>query len=222
MRDDRIVFQVKASSKSKVGGIVHDVSATNRTFYIEPAQIVPLNNKIREVKSKIYAEIIRIITALSNEIKALLESFISSEKLIAEIDFHFAKARYAVKTQSIEPDVNSNKEIKIDLMRHPLLIDVVEEIVENDFVEMWLADFIVMAETACPVVLIDGQSVRNRHQGIYRIVAAPWAALMRLAEPPYLVSFPLIFPAVSIPSCLWRPEMYSERHACGRISVSMA
>ena len=47
-RDDRIVFQVKASSKSKVPGIVHDVSATNRTFYIEPAQIVPLNNKIRD------------------------------------------------------------------------------------------------------------------------------------------------------------------------------
>ena len=49
MRDDRIVFQVKASSKSKVSGIVHDVSATNRTFYIEPSQIVPINNKIREV-----------------------------------------------------------------------------------------------------------------------------------------------------------------------------
>ena len=62
MRDDRIVFQVKASSKSKVPGIVHDVSATARTFYIEPSQIVPINNKIREVKSKIYAEVIRILT----------------------------------------------------------------------------------------------------------------------------------------------------------------
>ena len=133
MRDDRIVFQVKASSKSKVGGIVHDVSATNRTFYIEPAQIVPLNNKIREVKSKIYAEIIRILTSLSNEVKTQLESLISSEKLVAEIDFHFTKARYAVKIQAIEPEINSTKEIKIDLMRHPLLIGTVENIVENDF-----------------------------------------------------------------------------------------
>ena len=55
LRDDRIVFQVKASSKNKVGGIVHDVSATNKTYYIEPAQIVPINNKVREVKSEIYA-----------------------------------------------------------------------------------------------------------------------------------------------------------------------
>lgn len=133
MRDDRIVFQVKASSKSKVSGIVHDVSATNRTFYIEPAQIVPINNKIREVKSKIYAEIIRILTALSNEIRREMEALISTEKLLTEIDFHFTKARYAVKTQSIEPKLNKEKTIKIDLMRHPLLIGRVDKIVENDF-----------------------------------------------------------------------------------------
>ncbi len=133
MRDDRIVFQVKASSKSKVSGIVHDVSATNRTFYIEPAQIVPINNKIREVKSKIYAEIIRILTSLSNEIRREMDNLISTEKLLAEIDFHFAKARYAVKLQAVEPNLNKEKTIKIDLMRHPLLIGRVENIVENDF-----------------------------------------------------------------------------------------
>ena len=135
MRDDRIVFQVKASSKSKVSGIVHDVSATNRTFYIEPSQIVPINNKIREVKSKIYAEIIRILTSLSNEVRKDLDLLISTEKLVAEIDFHFAKARYAIKLNAVEPSVNEkeNKTIKIDLMRHPLLIGCVDNIIENDF-----------------------------------------------------------------------------------------
>ncbi len=133
MRDDRIVFQVKASSKSKVGGIVHDVSATNKTFYIEPAQIVPVNNKIRELKSKIYAEIIRILTALSYEIRKEMDNLIKMEKTISEIDFHFAKARYAVKIQATEPNLNKEKSIKIDLMRHPLLIGNVENIVENDF-----------------------------------------------------------------------------------------
>lgn len=133
LRDDRIVFQVKASSKSKVGGIVHDVSATNRTFYIEPEQIVPLNNKIREVKSKIYAEIIRILTALTNEIRNDMDKLINMESLLAQIDFHFSKARYAVKIGAVEPDISLNKIIKIDLMRHPLLIGNVENIVENDF-----------------------------------------------------------------------------------------
>lgn len=134
MRDDRIVFQVKASSKSKVPGIVHDVSATNRTFYIEPSQIVPINNKIREVKSKIYAEIIRILTVLSNEIRSQIDDLINTEKIIAEIDFHFSKARYAVKLQAIEPSLSDEKIIQIDLMRHPLLVGRVENIVENDFV----------------------------------------------------------------------------------------
>lgn len=133
LRDDRIVFQVKASSKSKVGGIVHDVSATNKTFYIEPAQLVPINNKIRETKSKIYAEIIRILTALSNEVRNLMDNLIETEEMLAEIDFHFAKARYAVKTQAVEPEVSKDKGVKIDLMRHPLLIGRVEKIVENDF-----------------------------------------------------------------------------------------
>ena len=133
IRDDRIVFQVKASSKSKVGGIVHDVSATNKTFFIEPAQIVPINNKIRELKSKIYAEIIRILTALSYEVRKVMDNLIQMEHTLGEIDFHFAKARYAVKTQAVEPEVNKDKSIKIDLMRHPLLIGRVEKIVENDF-----------------------------------------------------------------------------------------
>ncbi len=133
LRDDRIVFQVKASSKSKIGGIVHDVSATNKTFYIEPSQIVPINNKIREIKSKIYAEIIRILTALSNEVRTEFESLLKTEETLAQIDFHFAKARYAVKIQAIAPNLSTKKIIKIDLMRHPLLIGRVEKIVENDF-----------------------------------------------------------------------------------------
>ena len=59
-RDDRIVFQVMASSKSKIPGIIHDVSASSKTFYVEPQEIVPLNNKIRETKAKIHAELIKI------------------------------------------------------------------------------------------------------------------------------------------------------------------
>lgn len=132
-RDDRIVFQVMAPSKGKVNGIVHDVSATGRTFYIEPEQIVPLNNKIRELKSQIHAEIVKILVGLTNLIKSNIEAFIKSEKIVAEIDFHFAKARYAIKIKAIEPIINSEKFIKLEEMRHPLLIDVVEKVVSNDF-----------------------------------------------------------------------------------------
>ena len=132
-RDDRIVFQVMASSKSKVPGIVHDVSATSKTFYIEPEQIVPINNKIREIKSKIHSELIKILVELTNLVKMQLAELKLSEKLLAEIDFHFAKARYAVKIQAAEPEIISNKEVILENMRHPLLIGTVENVVANDF-----------------------------------------------------------------------------------------
>jgi DNA mismatch repair protein MutS2 len=132
-RDERIVFQVKASSKSKIEGIMHDVSATSQTFYIEPKQLVPLNNKIRELKVKIQAEIITILTDLTKLIRVNIDEIKNSEILLAEIDFHFAKARYAIKLKAVEPELCLEKYLKFDNMRHPLLLDYVENIVENDF-----------------------------------------------------------------------------------------
>lgn len=131
-RDERVVFQVRASSKSKVEGIMHDVSASNQTFYIEPKQVVPLNNKIRELKSKIQIEIINILTDLTKLIRKDIDGIKTSEDLLAQIDFHFAKARYAIKLKAVEPEFGS-KYIKLVGMRHPLLMDYIENIVENDF-----------------------------------------------------------------------------------------
>lgn len=132
-RDERIVFQVMASSKSKVPGIVHDVSATSKTFYIEPEQIVPLNNKIRETKSKIHTECVKILTDLTREVKTRIVELKRSETILAQIDFHFAKARYAVRIHAIEPELTENKTIDIENMKHPLLIGCVEHVVTNNF-----------------------------------------------------------------------------------------
>lgn len=132
-RDDRIVFQVRASSKSKVEGIIHDVSASNQSFYIEPKQIVHLNNKLRELEIKIHAEIIRILTELTKLIKENIDLIEASEAILSEIDLHFAKARYAIKLRATEPKVCAEKYMKIVSMRHPLLGDYVENVVENDF-----------------------------------------------------------------------------------------
>ncbi len=125
-RDDRIVFQVRASLKNKVEGIIHDVSASNQTFYIEPKQIVHLNNKIRETRVKIQAEIVSILTNLTRQIKNNIEQIKSSEEILAQIDLHFAKARYAIKLRAIEPELVAHKYIKFTGMKHPLLVDYVK------------------------------------------------------------------------------------------------
>lgn len=132
-RDDRIVFQVMASSKSKVPGIVHDVSATNKTFYIEPAQIVPLNNKIREIKANIHSEMVKILAGLTSLVKDEINELVLSENILARIDYHFAKARYAVKICAIEPDIVTHKLLEFENMKHPLLIGNVENVVTNNF-----------------------------------------------------------------------------------------
>ena len=132
-RDDRIVFQVMASSKSKVPGIVHDVSATSKTFFIEPEQIVPLNNKIRELKAKIHSECVKILSELTREVKTKIVEIKLSESLLAQIDFHFAKARYAVKLHAVEPELTDDKVVVIENMKHPLLIGTVEHVVPNNF-----------------------------------------------------------------------------------------
>ena len=129
-RDDRIVFQVMASSKSKVPGIVHDVSATNKTFYIEPQQLVPLNNRIREVKSLIHAEIVRLLIYLTGLVKENITQIIKSEETLALIDFHFAKARYAIRIHAVEPEIIADELVEFENMRHPLLEN---DVVANDF-----------------------------------------------------------------------------------------
>lgn len=132
-RDERVVFQVMASNKTKVPGIIHDVSSSSKTFYIEPAQLVPLNNKIREVKSKIHAECIKILVRLTNLVKERMNELEKCEKIMAEIDFHFAKARYAVKLQAIEPELTEEKYVYFENMKHPLLLLVCDDVVANNF-----------------------------------------------------------------------------------------
>ena len=132
-REERIVFQVMASNKTKIPGIVHDVSSSSKTFYIEPAQLVPLNNKIREIKSKIHAEQIKILVSLTNLIKERMPILIKTEQILTEIDFYFAKARYAVKLQATEPELTTQRLIYFENMKHPLLLKLGQDVVANNF-----------------------------------------------------------------------------------------
>lgn len=133
LRDNRVVFPVMASSKRKVAGITHDFSATNKTAYIEPSQLIPLNNKIRECKSRIGEEILKILKDLTKKVKTNVSALENNENILAEIDFHFAKARYAVKIKAVEPQLAEKPMIKFTEMIHPLLIGNATEIVSNDF-----------------------------------------------------------------------------------------
>ena len=92
-----------------------------------------MNNKIREVKAKIHQECIKILVGLTDLIKVHLKDLLLSEKVMAQIDFHFTKGRYAVKINAIEPEITEEKNIYFENMKHPLLIAKEIEVVANNF-----------------------------------------------------------------------------------------
>ncbi len=132
-RDGRTVFQVKAECKNKVSGIIHDVSQSNQTFFIEPEILVGLNNKIRETEIQINIEIERILKNVSIEIGKISEELKTSNLQLTELDFIFAKARYSASFDGVAAEISDEKVIDLKMMKNPVLIKSKKEIVENDF-----------------------------------------------------------------------------------------
>lgn len=133
-RDNRPVFQVKASCKNKVQGIVHDVSQTNLTYFIEPSSLVPLSNKLKQIDVEIQAEISRILALLSDKFKVIHNELIKNEQILIQLDLIFARAKYSIHIKGVSADITDDKIIDIQAMRHPLLVEVKDDVVENDFV----------------------------------------------------------------------------------------
>jgi DNA mismatch repair protein MutS2 len=103
MRDGRLVIPVNPAFKRKIRGIVHDESASGRTVYIEPSEVVEANNRIRELESEERREIIRILTEFTEYIRPLLPDLLRSYDFLAQIDFIRAKARFALQINGLKP-----------------------------------------------------------------------------------------------------------------------
>jgi len=121
IRDGRAVIPVSAANKRKLKGIVYDESATGKTSYIEPSEIVEMNNEIRELEYAERREIIRILTDFSNDIRPYLDELFYSYDFLGEIDFIRAKALLAVEYEAIRPDFRDEPIIEWYHAIHPLL-----------------------------------------------------------------------------------------------------
>ena len=121
MRDGRLMIPVAPGLKRRIKGIVHDESATGKTVFIEPAEVVEANNKVRELEAAERREIIRILTVFSDELRPHVQDILDSYQFLAQIDLIRAKAEMAEQMQAFEPQVMA--EPYIDWIRaiHPLL-----------------------------------------------------------------------------------------------------
>jgi len=121
VRDERYVIPIKSQFQSKVEGIVHDQSASRQTVFIEPMAVVKLNNELRSLRSKEEEEIYRILTELTSEVRKKLTGIKETLKLLAFLDFTFAKAKYSQEISGAEPLLNEEQNIKLEKARHPLI-----------------------------------------------------------------------------------------------------
>ncbi|MBR1596235.1 MAG: endonuclease MutS2 [Phocaeicola sp.] len=121
MRDGRLVIPVAPALKRRIKGIVHDESASGKTIFIEPEEVVEANNRIRELEGEEKREIIRILTAFSDEIRPYIPDMLQSYEFLAEIDFIQAKAQFALRTNSIQPALENKLVIDWGHAVHPLL-----------------------------------------------------------------------------------------------------
>ena len=121
MRNNRYCIPIKAEYKGQVTGMVHDQSATGSTYFIEPAAVVELNNKLRELELEEKAEIEKILADLSAQAAVHTEELTDNQKVMTLLDFIFAKAELAMDMNATEPLFNEDHYINIRKGRHPLL-----------------------------------------------------------------------------------------------------
>ena len=144
VRDGRLVVPIAPGLKRKIKGIVHDESATGKTVFVEPTEVVEANNRIRELEAEEKREIVRILAEFTVLVRPCVNDIIFAYQLLAEVDFIRARAELALLTGGIEPEIQSTPIIDWISARHPLL---------------WLA----LKKQDKPIVPLDITLTRNHH-----------------------------------------------------------
>ncbi len=121
LREGRYVVPVRQESKGSIKGIVHDMSSSGATVFIEPMSIVNLNNELRELEIKELEEIQRILENLSGLVLEEAQNIIMNQKILQELDFIFAKGKLALEMEATKPILNRERRFNLKKARHPLL-----------------------------------------------------------------------------------------------------
>ena len=121
LREGRLVIPVPPGYKRKIGGIVHDESATGKTVYIEPQQVVDANNHIRELEGAERRERVRILQAVTEQLRPNTGAILDSQRMLAEVDFLSAKVSLAETLHAIRPELINEPMLEWCDARHPVL-----------------------------------------------------------------------------------------------------
>ncbi|SFG15294.1 endonuclease MutS2 [Prevotella sp. KH2C16] len=157
LRDGRLVLPVAPGLKRKIRGIVHDESASGRTVYIEPAEVVEANNRIRELKSDERHEVVRILREVADFVRPHSEEILFSLEFLAQVDFLQAKADLAESMRAMEPEVEDHPHIDWIRAEHPLLKRTLEKHGDKPLVPL---DILLTAEKH--ILIISGPNAGGK------------------------------------------------------------
>lgn len=121
VRDGRLCIPLLAENKRKVKGFIHDESASGQTVYMEPEEVFTLNNRVRDLEFERRREIVKILTALTDELRPYTPLLLSYHSLLTKLDFVRAKALFAIDIEAEMPQVVNEARLKLYNARHPLL-----------------------------------------------------------------------------------------------------
>ena len=130
VREDRFVLPIRAEYKAHFGGIVHDQSASGQTLYVEPSNVVEMNNQLRRDQLEERNEIRKILAELTEMLRPHRQEILANMDLIARLDFINAKAKYADQQKATLPIISENNVIDLHQARHPLIDP--KKVVPND------------------------------------------------------------------------------------------
>ena len=130
IRDDRYVIPVKQEYRYKFGGVVHDQSASGQTLFVEPAAILPLNNRLQNLLAEERQEIHRVLHELSLDAREEMETIKRVAAALSELDFLQAKAKLAKQMRASQPALSADQSFKLLGARHPLIDP--DKVVAND------------------------------------------------------------------------------------------
>ena len=121
VRDGKMLIPVSAANKKRIAGFIYDESATGKTAFIEPAEVVELDNQIKELKFGEQREILRILLEFTDFLRPYIPDLLSAARYLGEIDFIMAKAQVALDFIAGMPVISDNGEMNLRKARHPLL-----------------------------------------------------------------------------------------------------
>ena len=121
IRDGKAVIPVSAGNKRKLNGFIHDESATGKTFYVEPVEVVEINNELRELEYAERREVVKVLSAFTESIRLDAEAIADAGDYLSSVDMIRAKARWALANDAGKPILSTDDRLELRTARHPLL-----------------------------------------------------------------------------------------------------